>query len=165
MYQELVKYPAGTKKETVLYILLIVLGVFLVSILSWFLSEVTGQGWMEFLAFAALVLWAFRIYSKRIVEYRYSLMDTELIIARKVGSREKNIFTLEITDITRISAVEKGCKLHTDRFTLPTRRLKPVQIIYLTDGQDKRVILQPSDHLLQLIRVRAAFKEPKTSAE
>ena len=95
MYQELVKYPAGTKKETVLYILLIVLGVFLVSILSWFLSEVTGQGWMEFLAFAVLVLWAFRIYSKRIVEYRYSLMDTELIIARKVGSREKNIFTLE----------------------------------------------------------------------
>ena len=94
MYQELVKYPAGTKKETVLYILLIVLGVFLVSILSWFLSEVTGQGWMEFLAFAVLVLWAFRIYSKRIVEYRYSLMDTELIIARKVGSREKNIFTL-----------------------------------------------------------------------
>ena len=77
----------------------------------------------------------------------------------------ENIFTLEITDITRISAVEKGCKLHTDRFTLPTRRLKPVQIIYLTDGQDKRVILQPSDHLLQLIRVRAAFKEPKTSAE
>ncbi len=164
MYQEWVKYPGGTKRENLIYIAFIVLGVFLVSILSWFLSEI-GLPWVDFLAFAVLVFWAFMIFSKRIVEYRYSLMDTELIVARKVGNREKNVYSLEITDITRIGAVEKGCKLKTERFTLPTKRLKAVQIVYLTDGEDRRVILQPSDHLLQLIRVRAAFKEPKTSAE
>lgn len=166
MYQELVKYPGGSKKENVLYVIAIVLGVFLISILSWFLSSTfDGLPLVDFLAFAALVAWACTIFFKRVVEYRYSLMDTELIIARKVGNNEKNIYSLEITDITRIEVVDKECKLRTERFTLPTKKLKSVQIILQTDGQDQRVILQPSDHLLQLIRTRAAVKEPKTSAE
>lgn len=164
MYQELVKYPGGTKKENILYIICIVLGVFLVSILSWVLTTI-GLPWVDFLAVAALAAWAFWIFTRRIVEYRYSLMDTELIVARIVGGREKHVFSLEVTDIKRIGVVEKKSDLKTQRYTLPTRKIRSVQIVYFTNGQDQRVILQPSDHLLELIRTRAAFKEPKTSAE
>lgn len=164
MYQELVKYPGGTKKENILYIACIVLGVFLISILSWVLSSI-GLPWVDFLAVAVLAAWAFWIFSRRIVEYRYALMDTELIVVRIIGKREKHMFSLEVTDIKSIGVVDKKSKLKTERYTLPTRKIRSVQIVYFTNGQDKRVILQPSDHLLALIRNRAAFKEPKTSAE
>ncbi len=164
MYQEVVKYPSGTKLENALYIGAIVLGVFLISILSWILSSL-GLPWVDFLAVAALVVWAFSILMNRIVEYRYELLDSEFIVVRLIGGREKPLFALEVTDIKSIGVVEKKCRLRTRRFTLRTRRLSSVQIVYATNGQDQRVILQPSEHMLRLIRARAAVREPKSTAE
>ena len=104
MYQEICKYPAGTKAENAFYIARIVLGVFLVSILSWLLSSL-GLPLMDFLAVGVLVVWAFVIFSRRIVEYRYSLMDSELIVARIVGGKEKPVLSLEVTDIQSLSLI------------------------------------------------------------
>ena len=106
MYQEICKYPAGTKAENAFYIARIVLGVFLVSILSWLLSSL-GLPLVDFLAVGVLVVWAFCIFSRRIVEYRYSLMDSELIVARIVGGKEKPVLSLELTDLQSIGPVEK----------------------------------------------------------
>lgn len=163
MYQEICKYPAGTKAENAFYIARIVLGVFLVSILSWLLSSL-GLPLVDFLAVGVLVVWAFVIFSRRIVEYRYSLMDSELIVARIVGGKEKPVLSLEVTDIQSIGPVEKKSALRTQRFALRTRKLAAVQIVYQKDGQDQRVILQPSEHMLRLIRARA-FQPPESAEE
>ncbi|MGI5885114.1 MAG: hypothetical protein ACOX83_09140 [Candidatus Spyradocola sp.] len=163
MYQELVKYPTGTRSENVLYIVGIVLGVFLVSILSWLLSS-WGVPMMDFLAVAILAVWAFFIFSRRIVEYRYALMDSEFIVGRIVGGREKPVFSLEVTDIQSIGPVEKKSHLRTQRFALRTSKLTAVQIVYRRDGQEQRVILQPSGHMLRLIYARA-FPQDKSDRD
>ena len=68
MYQEVVKYPSGTKLENALYIGAIVLGVFLISILSWILSSL-GLPWVDFLAVAALVVYIIQlVYLNRTVK-------------------------------------------------------------------------------------------------
>ena len=164
MYQELVKYPDGTRVHNVLLVVAIVLGVFAISTLSWFFKEL-GAPLMDFLAFGALIAFAAVIYFKRIVEYRYSLMHTELIVARKVGKREKNVLSLEVTEIVSIGVVNKACGIAAKRHTVRTKRLPAVQIVYRTGSGDKCVILQPSAHMLQLIQAHAACKRPKTSAE
>ena len=155
MYQETVKFPEGNTWETVLYIAAIVAGVFVISLLSWLLSSL-GLPWVDLLAVAAVAAWACVIFLQRVVQYRYTLMDTELIVARVVGSREKNVFSLDVSDIERVGAVEKPCQLPTVRCTLPTKKLRAVQVIYRENGEQKRVLLQPSDRLLERMRSRAA---------
>ena len=155
MYQELVKYPEGSKWGNVAYILLIVLGVFALSVVSWLLSSL-GLPWVDLLAVIVVSFWAFRIYTQRIVSYRYSLMDTDLVVARKVGDKEKDVFSLDIADIESMGPVDKESKLPTERFALPTKKIRTVQVIYAQGGVRKRVLLQPSDKLMSLIRMRAA---------
>ena len=91
-------------------------------------------------------------------------MDSELIVARIVGGKEKPVLSLEVTDIQSIGPVEKKSALRTQRFALRTRKLAAVQIVYQKDGQDRRVILQPSEHMLRLIRARA-FPPPESAEE
>ena len=155
MVQEIVKFPEGKAWETVLYIAAIVVGVFVISLLSWVLSSL-GLPWVDLLAVAAVAAWACVIFLQRVVQYRYTLIDTELIVARVVGSREKNVFSLDVGDIERVGAVEKQCQLPTVKCALPTRKLRTVQVVYRENGEQKRVLLQPSDRLLEMMRSRAA---------
>lgn len=155
MYQETVKFPEGKLWETVLYIAAIVAGVFVISLLSWLLSSL-GLPLVDLLAVAAVAAWACVIFLQRVVQFRYTLMDTELIVARVVGSREKNVFSLDVGDIERVGAVEKPCSLPTVKCALPTKKLRTVQVVYHENGEQKRVLLQPSDRLLEMMRSRAA---------
>ena len=66
------------------------------------------------------------------------------------------MFSLDVSDIERVGAVEKPCQLPTVRCTLPTKKLRTVQVIYRENGEQKRVLLQPSDRLLERMRSRAA---------
>ena len=155
MYQEMVKFPAGKPWETMLYIAFIVAGVFVVSLISWLLSSL-GLPWVDLLAVAAVAAWACVVFLQRVDALLDTLMDTELIVARVVGSREKNVFWLDVGDIERMGAVEKPCKLPTVNCALPTKKLRAVQAIYHENGAQKRVLLQPSDRLLEMMRSRAA---------
>lgn len=157
MYQELVKYPDKSKWGSVIYIVWIVLGVFALSVLSWLLSSL-GIPWGDLLAVIVAGIWAVNIYKKRIVSYRYSLMDTDLVVTRKVGDREKDLFSLDIASIESIGPEDKELRMPTERFVLPTKKLRVVQVIYMHNGERKRVMLQPSDKLLDLIRMRAAHE-------
>ena len=154
MYQELISYPVGSKWENVFLILKIVLSVFVISVASWLLSLLGIPG-ADLIASAVVGGGACVIFMQRVVKFRYTLMEDDLIITRIVGSVEKNVLQLDVDHITSIDEVDKTCKLPTEKCIIPTKKLAAKQFIYVNDaGETVRVLLQPGEKLLERINIR-----------
>ena len=164
MYQELITYPVGSKWDNVLLILKIVLGVFVMSVASWLLS-VLGIPGADLIAVAVVAVGACVIFMQRVVKFRYTLMEDDLIISRIVGSVEKNVLQLDVDLITSIDEVDKTCKLPTEKCIIPTKKLNAKQIIYVNAaGETVRVLMQPSEKLLERIRIRRESEQAAAEA-
>ena len=164
MYQELITYPVGSKWDNVLLILKIVLGVFVMSVASWLLS-VLGIPGADLIAVAVVAVGACVIFMQRVVKFRYTLMEDDLIISRIVGSVEKNVLQLDVDLITSIEEVDKACKLPTEKCIIPTKKLNARQIVYInTAGETVRVLMQPSEKLLERIRIRRESEQAAAEA-
>ena len=153
MYQELIQYPVGSKWSNVLLIAVIVLCVFVISVLSLLLSMLGLPG-ADLLAVAVVGIGACVIFMQRVVKFRYTLMEDELIVARLVGDREKVVLSIDVEKIQTIEEVDKNCKLPTEKCMVLTKKLKQKQFIYTNNtGETVRAILQPTDKLLERIRI------------
>lgn len=159
MYQELVQYPAGSKKGNFVLIAVIVLCVFVISLFSRLLSMLGLPG-ADLLAVAVVGVGACVVFMQRVVKFRYTLMEDDLIISRIVGDREKNVLIIDVDHLKSIGDVEKECDLPTERCLIPTKKLRKKQLIYTNNtGETVRAILQPSDKLLERIRIYQESKK------
>jgi len=158
MYQELIQYPAGSRRGNVLLIAVIVLCVFVISLISRLLSMLGLPG-ADLLAVAVVGVGACVVFMQRVVKFRYTLMEDDLIVTRIVGDREKNVLTIDVDHLISVGEVDKECKLPTKKCVIPTKKLKQKQLIYTNNtGDTVRAILQPSDKLLERIRI---YRESK----
>lgn len=158
MYQELIQYPSGSRKGNLILIVVIVLCVFVISLLSRLLS-MFGLPGADLLAVAVVGIGACVIFMQRVVKFRYTLMEDDLIITRIVGDREKNVLSIDIDHLQSVGEVDKDCKLPTERCVIPTKKLRQMQFIYTNNtGETVRAVLQPTDKLLERIRI---YRESK----
>lgn len=162
MYQEIVSYPSGTKRGNVLLILVIVACVFVISIISRFLSMLGLPG-ADLLAVAVVGIGACVVFMQRVVKFRYTLMEDDLIVTRIVGDREKTVLSIDVDHLVSINEVDKECKLPTERCVIPTKKLPQKQLIYVNNtGETVRAVLQPSEKLLERIRI---YRESKAAEQ
>ena len=143
-------------KTAAAYVIIIILGINALVMISNTLPPLWG-GILSIGIIIVTVLLTSYLINRKLAEYIYSIMDDELLIFKKIGSREKMMLKVKLRDITTIkplkeekaaghSKVKKtqmfSCKLKGDS----------LYVGEFTEGRHKhRFIIEPSAGFLKVL--------------
>jgi len=108
------------------------------------------------MVFIVMVVYCIRLYNRRLVEYRYTLIAHELIFEKMVGGKEKPVLQIDLRHILEFGLVKQyphNRKIdRTYRFTFQRNSSKAYFLLYEEGNKINRIIFEPSEKLIAIIK-------------
>ena len=137
------------RTDGALYVLLL-LGAFGAILLTFVLSNRFGINklYLQIGLYAVLLGAGYWIYRTRLVDYLYELYDTELKVSQIVGSKQKLLLTVPLTDISEVGSFHKTDAKPESR-SFHGAREKTTAVWFIRDGERRVLCMNASDALIK----------------
>ncbi len=95
-----------------------------------------------------------------ITEYDYEVSDSELIVDRLLGSRQRNLLRLRLDSIVSINKTPP-LKCPIARLTFRSKKSGGIFIVYCNFGKEKCAYLTPNADMIALIKKRTGLNNQR----
>ncbi len=158
MYQELSRKE---KVSTLALILYVLIGAFALTMINVLLVRLgLNSGFTDIFIIVCSVIGIHLLIKKNLISYKYCIIEDELIFHEVIGTKEKRVFNLNISQIEAFGpakgeAFEKGKQAtYASKKRLYNCANKPNRyyVVFNDEGEKRWFTFQPSDHMLSLIQ-------------
>ncbi|MGI6707066.1 MAG: hypothetical protein ACOX6S_12830 [Clostridia bacterium] len=158
MYKETLKQPEVPAYKNILYIVGLVLFLMAATGIANAIHQAYHAPYLSYPVFLLTIAIVFYILSRRMISYRYSLIQDELIFQRMIGKNERLLLHVQshsmrdfgpISDYDRKKYAGKISRVY--QYTLKIPSNKVYYLIFEKDGRLCRVDFQPSPKLTGLL--------------
>ncbi|MBQ2816434.1 MAG: hypothetical protein IJF16_00735 [Clostridia bacterium] len=164
MLKEIERYVPKHKFSLILEIIGI---VFFILSFSWLCSAfrvIFDAPFIGYLPFPVAIVLVVYIYQKRIVEYRYTIVNDILKIEKIYGKRESVIANLSTKSIDIYTAYDKKNPQVKPRYKcIFSSSTNLTLLAYTQNGKQEAFVFSPSDRMSELILERMNEKEEPTA--
>lgn len=157
LYKETVKAADKESKSSMLMAFVIVLSIVVVVGFCNFLYNRFGISYTSYIAFILSIIIGIYVYRNKIREYRYSIIDDELIFEQIVGTKIKPITSVKLSRVLYFCPLEDEIKDKNKKWDQKyslffKKRASKIYVLAAKQGKkDIRIIFQPSDEMVKLI--------------
>lgn len=157
MYREIVKPKPVEPKKAIFYVISIILFIILFTALSNVLYNIYRLSFINYMVYLTIVYIAWDVFRRRVIEYRYSLIDTDLIFEKLVGGHRTVSLSVNLDDMLALSSMDSKHKgnIKADavyKFAHVSCKNEIYCGIFKHDGKIYKVLFQPDELLLQLLQ-------------
>lgn|GEM_PF-2109133 len=157
MYKETLRAFEGRKNGPLFYSVVVFFILVCIIILSNFLYSRFHSSLISYGTYVLFGIIGYYVYKMKIIEYRYSLMDDEILIEQIVGDRQKPIVSVKVRDILYLGPVAQGTqyKGKADRnyrchFSWNSDGI--YVMVAKRDGEIIRILFKPSGTLVEMLK-------------
>ncbi|WHH57083.1 hypothetical protein [Petroclostridium sp. X23] len=156
MHKEIVKRQGNT---VLIVIGLIILVFICMSILNEIIVVSKYSSVVDLVGVGILTAFAYFVMRYMVVDYKYTLIDTDLIFQRIIGNRETVVLDVNIEDIVVLAPASNKALLKKQGRIDKTYRLCVTLVgknkyfgIFEKEGKNYKVIFEPSEKLIKLVK-------------
>lgn len=169
MQRETVKAEERSSLMDVLLVLALLGIILLVVVVANLLQRWTGWNFLSYVAILLVVILGVWVIKNKVQEFRYTLIENELIVERLAGQRAKVLMDLDVLQIEEMGkVVEFQHNRSFDRTRKFCFKMDPTSTYYLICKEGKhtvRVLFNPSENMVAGIeRAIKRAKQPQNQA-
>ncbi|MDD3840438.1 MAG: hypothetical protein PHP06_07655 [Clostridia bacterium] len=157
MYRETLKQSKTSFFNSVLFIFLLIVGLMVFMGILNFLNRYIGIPFLSYIYLAFVVYLGWYIINKIIVEFRYTLIENDLIFEKQIGNNPKRVLTINLKDVKMIAPVKSHKHIKDNakkifKLTPSPRSQKAYFGIFKHDGVESKFIFEPTDQMVKLLK-------------
>jgi len=146
----------GTKSPMLMAFIIVISIVAVVGFCN-FLYNRFGVSYTGYIAFVLCIIIGIYVYRNKILEYRYSIIDDEIIFEQVVGTKIKPITSLKLSHVEYFCPLKEEIKQKDKKWDqkyllLFNKRASNAYVLTAKQGRKNiRIVFQPSDEMVKLI--------------
>ena len=158
IHKETVKAADKGSQSSMLTASLIVIAIVVIVGFCNFLYNRFGISYMSYIAFILCIILGIYVYRNKIREYRYGIIDDELIFEQVAGTRIKPIISVKLSQVKYFCPLEEEIKdkdMKWDQkysFLFKKHASKTYVLAVRRNGKNSRLVFQPSDQMAAMIK-------------
>lgn len=167
MFKETQKAKQQSAAYNILLLVAVVLLVIIIQCLTSMINRSLQIKALEYIVYVFLVIGAAVFFSHKMVSYSYSIIDSDIIIEKAVGSRQRCVESINTDEILEMGRTLKGvyADAKSYRFSIKGSKKEAYYIVYSKNGKTYSAMMHPTAKFIEYAEKRLRIRDEENRQE